>query len=244
MKSRKLSGLQKRLAYTFRNADLLEEALTHTSFINETKKKTVKDNERLEFLGDAVLDLIICQALMDQFPDVPEGDLSKMKAKIVSEKTLAEIAQTIDLGSFLLLGKGEERTQGSEKPSLLANALEALIAAIYLDAGLEASRDVVLNHFELPLEEVAPGEILFDYKTALQEYSQKRFGTLPVYRVVKEFGPDHQKRFEIETLVDGKACGAGFGKSKKEAEQKSAEAALAFLQGKEQGTEDNVSMAN
>ncbi|MBN4054752.1 ribonuclease III [Nitrospira defluvii] len=233
MNSREQTRLQKRLAYTFRNPDLLEEALTHKSFMNETKKKTLKDNERLEFLGDAVLDLIICQTLMEQFPDVPEGDLSKMKAKIVNEDTLAQIAQAMDLGAFLLLGKGEERTQGSEKPSLLANALEAVIAAIYLDAGLEASRDVILNHFKLSLKAVVPGEILFDYKTALQEYSQKRFGTLPVYCLVNESGPDHQKRFEIETWVEGKACGLGMGKSKKAAEQQSAETALAFLQGKE-----------
>lgn len=233
MKSRELARLQKHIAYTFRNVDLLEEALTHKSYINETKKKTAKDNERLEFLGDAVLDLVICQALMERFPDVPEGDLSKMKAKIVNEDTLSQIAQTMDIGSSLLLGKGEEITKGSEKPSLLANALEALIAAVYLDTGLEASRDVILKHFKLSLKKVAPGEILFDYKTALQEYSQKHFGTLPVYRVVNESGPDHQKRFEIETWVNGKACGIGVGKSKKAAEQESAEAALAFLQGKE-----------
>jgi len=231
MKSKAFSSLQKSISYSFQDPRHLERALTHKSYINESKEKHRKDNERLEFLGDAVLDLIICHALMDQFPGVPEGDLSKMKAKIVSEDALAQVAQQIQLGAFLFLGKGEERTQGKEKPSLLANALEALIAAIYLDAGLPAARDAVLTLFDYRLKALDPAEISFDYKTALQEYSQKKFGTLPIYTVIAESGPDHEKRFKVEIFVDGKSCGMGIGKSKKMAEQKSAEAALSLLQG-------------
>ncbi len=238
MKTDKLALLQEHLAYSFKNEDWLQQALTHRSYVNESREKTTQDNERLEFLGDAVLDLVICQALMNRFPKSPEGDLSKMKAKIVSEQSLAEIAKQLNLGVFLFLGKGEERTQGSEKPSLLANAFEALIAAIYLDAGLEPAREFILKHFENELTDLTPGEISFDYKTALQEYSQKAFGTLPVYRVMSETGPDHQKEFEIETVVNGKQCGIGTGKNKKTAEQKSARKALIFL--KKEGLEKKV----
>jgi len=229
MKKKPLVLLQEHLSYSFENIALLQQALTHRSYVNESREKTAKDNERLEFLGDAVLDLIICQALMERFPKSPEGDLSKMKAEIVNEQSLAKISKEFDLGTFLFLGKGEKRTQGSEKPSLLANAFEALIAAIYLDKGLESVRRVILKHFQKALTCLTPGEISFDYKTALQEYSQKTFGGLPIYRVMNETGPDHQKEFEIETIVNGKPCGIGKGKSKKAAEQTSAGKALIFL---------------
>lgn len=231
MKTSTLSVLQDHLSYSFKNVAWLQQALTHRSYVNESRKKAAVDNERLEFLGDAVLDLVICEALMEHFPKSPEGELSKMKAKIVSEQNLAEVARQIDLGPFLLLGKGEERTRGSEKPSLLANAFEALIAAIYLDAGLESAKAVILKQLKDSLNTLTPGEISFDYKTALQEYSQKTFGTLPFYRVISETGPDHQKEFQIETIVNDKQCGIGTGKSKKTAEQKSARRALEFLKG-------------
>ncbi|MFQ5596963.1 MAG: ribonuclease III [Nitrospiria bacterium] len=233
MTAKDFSLLQERLSHRFRDTTLLRQALTHKSYINESKHKEMTDNERLEFLGDAVLDLSVRQDLMERFPDAPEGDLSKMKAKIVSEETLAQVARRIDLGPFLLLGKGEERTRGKEKPSLLANAMEAIIAAVYLDNGFSAARKLILDRFAVHLRALAPGEIHFDFKTALQEYSQKAFGVLPVYRLVQETGPDHRKRFEIETIVNGKTCAIGVGKSKKAAEQKSAEAALAALRGKE-----------
>ncbi len=231
MQTNRLPLLQEHLGYSFENVSWLQRALTHRSYVNESREKSAEDNERLEFLGDAVLDLVICQALMDRFPKSPEGELSKMKAKIVSETSLADLARQIDLGAFLFLGKGEERTRGSEKPSLLANAFEALIAAIYLDTGLESARQLILAHFENTLAALKPGEISFDYKTALQEYSQKTFGTLPVYRVLSETGPDHQKEFQIETIVEGKQCGIGSGKSKKIAEQISAKKALLLLNG-------------
>ncbi|HZR47192.1 MAG TPA: ribonuclease III [Candidatus Manganitrophaceae bacterium] len=234
MTPKDLSVLQKRLSYFFAEPKRLRQALTHKSYLNESKDKEVKDNERLEFLGDAVLDLIISEALIRRFPDSPEGDLSKLKAKVVSEGTLARVAKEIDLGSFLFLGKGEEITFGREKHSLLADALEAVIAAIYLDRGFSAAREVVLKEFDLPLRETDRPNQSFDYKTELQEHCQEVFEALPVYQVIQESGPDHQKIFEVEIRIRGELFGAGAGKSKKEAEQKAARAALEQLR-KERG---------
>ena len=228
------SSLEAEISYAFHDVTLLRQALTHRSFVNETKEENRRDNERFEFLGDAVLDLVICCDLLDRFPDLPEGDLSKMKATIVSEETLATVSKKIDLGDYLFLGKGESQTFGNEKPSLLADALEALIAAIYLDndvnQGLSAAKQVILKLFDAPLKTLRQGEVHFDYKTALQEYSQKRFGTLPRYEVIQESGPDHEKRFEIKVSVDEKPYGIGMGKSKKSAEQKAAQQTLTILQ--------------
>ena len=229
MTPKDLSVLQKRLSYSFAEPKLLRQALTHKSYLNESKEKKVQDNERLEFLGDAVLDLIISEALVRRFPDSPEGDLSKMKAKVVSEGTLARVAKEIDLGSFLFLGKGEELTFGREKSSLLANALEAVIAAVYLDRDFYAAREMVLTAFELPLQETSRPDQSVDYKTELQEQCQEIFELLPVYQVIQESGPDHQKTFEVEIRIQGNPFGIGIGKSKKEAEQKAAQAALAQL---------------
>ncbi len=234
MKPKALSSLETTLSYSFNNIKLLRQALTHRSYINETKEADRKDNERLEFLGDAVLDLVMCQDLIERFPGVPEGDLSKMKAKIVSEETLASVARKIDLGAYLYLGKGEVQTAGQEKPSLLSDALEALIAAIYLDGGnqgLDAARRVILVLFKTALNALRRGAVHFDHKTALQEYSQQAFGSLPVYEVIQESGPDHEKRFEIKVIVNEEIAGMGIGKSKKSAEQKAAQAALSILEG-------------
>jgi ribonuclease III len=233
MTSKDLSFLQNRLSYTFVEPKLLRQALTHKSYLNESKDKTVKDNERFEFLGDAVLDLVVSETLMKRFPGSSEGDLSKMKAKVVSEGTLARIARGIDLGDFLFLGKGEEMTSGREKDSLLADAMEAVIAAIYLDRGFDASREVVLKEFERCLQELTRPDRSMDYKTELQEFCQEMFEVLPVYKVVQESGPDHQKTFEVEISVQGKSFGVGIGRSKKEAEQKAAEATLGRLREKE-----------
>lgn len=233
MSSADLSTLQERLRYFFQAPIRLRQALTHKSYFNETQDKSIEDNERLEFLGDAVLDLIISEALVARFPDAPEGDLSKMKAKVVSETTLARIAREIGLGRFLLLGKGEERTLGREKSSLLADAMEAVIAAIYLDRGYLAAREVVLKEFALPLEELTGPEVSVDYKTELQEFCQKAFETLPTYRVIQESGPDHQKIFEVEIAILGAPYGIGVGKSKKEAEQRAAQMTLKQFQTRE-----------
>jgi ribonuclease-3 len=234
MRSKDASFLEKRLSYSFIEPQLLRQALTHKSYLNESKDKTVKDNERFEFLGDAVLDLIISEALVKRFPDSSEGDLSKMKAKVVSEGTLARIAKGIDLGDFLFLGKGEEMTLGREKGSLLADALEAVIAAIYLDQGFFAAREMVLNEFDLSLQELTRPDQSVDYKTELQELCQEMFESLPVYQVIQESGPDHQKTFEVEIRIKGNVFGVGIGKSKKEAEQRAAEITLKQLQKKEE----------
>lgn len=227
-----LSAFQKGLPYLFTEPRRLQQALTHKSYLNESKDKSLKDNERYEFLGDAVLDLIVSEELVERFPDAPEGDLSKMKAKVVSEGTLARIAKEVGLGNFLFLGKGEERTLGREKNSLLADAMEAVIAAIYLDGGLDAAREVVLRQFDRPLREAIQADRSTDYKTELQEWCQREFETLPIYQVIQESGPDHQKTFEVEIRIEGALFGVGIGRSKKEAEQKAAEATLERLRKK------------
>ena len=224
-----LASLQAALDYRFRNERLLEEALTHKSYVNEQKANAGSDNERLEFLGDAVLSLVVSEQLAVLLPHSPEGALSKHKARLVSESVLADVARRIKLGPCLRLGRGEERSKGREKDSLLADALEALIAAIHVDGGLESSRRVVTALFEEEFSQVAshrhrPGED--DYKTQVQEWCQRRFDSLPVYAVVRESGPDHDKVFEVEVSVNGKVVGQGTGRSKKEAEQLAAKQAL------------------
>ncbi|MEO5656994.1 MAG: ribonuclease III [Nitrospiria bacterium] len=214
-----------RLGYRFRDPHLLRDALTHKSHLNEAPDPTRRDNERLEFLGDAVLDLIVSELFVHRFPDAPEGDLSKLKSKIVSETALARVAEALDLGEALALGRGEALTGGRQKPSVLGDALEAVIAAIYLDAGLEAARDVILRVFEIVLNDLSRAEAT-DYKTDLQELSQRDFDSLPVYTVLKESGPDHRKQFEIQLTIRGEVYGTGTGHSKKEAEQQAAKIAL------------------
>ena len=207
----------------------MTEALTHKSHVNERKNPDRKHNERLEFLGDAVLSLIISDHLATQYPQLSEGALSKLKAKLVSETALANAARRLDFGARLQLGWGEELSKGREKKSLLADALEAVIAAIYLDGGLEASRTFTLDVLgeelrQIESQQATPGGD--DYKTQFQEWCQKRYEILPCYVTVRESGPDHHKLFEVEVQVDGKVVGAGQGHSKKEAEQMAAQQAL------------------
>ncbi|MEW6544518.1 MAG: ribonuclease III [Nitrospirota bacterium] len=220
---------QRAIGYQFRQPQLLDEALTHKSHVNETKSKERRHNERLEFLGDAVLSLIVSDHLAVTCPDAPEGELSKLKARLVSEAALAAVARDLRLGALLRLGRGEELTQGREKNSLLANALEALIAAVYLDGGLEAARTFTLQAFAPALGQVraGQGDLVGDYKTQLQEWCQKRFEALPQYVIVRESGPDHQKTFEVQVAVQGDVVGVGIGRTKKEAEQMAAKQALA-----------------
>ena len=225
--------LQKILGYSFRKKDLLRDALTHRSYLNERhrteKRREGQDNERLEFLGDAVLDLAISEHLIHLYPLSREGDLSKMKARIVSETTLARVARHLTLGEFLLLGRGEERTHGREKSSLLADALEAVIAAIYLDGGFETACAVLLGIFKEEIQRLEERRGEVDFKTELQEYCQREFGVLPNYRVLRETGPDHKKLFEVNLSIKGKIVGTGRGKSKKVAEQQAAKQALEKL---------------
>ncbi len=229
MSHRKLPLLEEILCYKFRNKDLLVEAITHKSFLNELKTKKRNDNERLEFLGDAVLDLVMSEYLIGYHIDLPEGELSKMKARIVSKPTLSSVATRLQIGSYLLLGKGEEHTHGRNKSSLLADSLEAIIAAIYLDGGLEAAKEFLLDKFEEEMKELFKPELSFDYKTELQEISQQNFETLPSYSITGEHGPDHQKVFEVELKIKDRLFGRGSGKSKKEAEQMAAKEALEKL---------------
>ncbi|MBI3994693.1 MAG: ribonuclease III [Nitrospirae bacterium] len=221
------------LGYAFQKPDLLREALTHKSYLNEMraseKDRAAQDNERLEFLGDAVLDLAISEHLIAIYPLSTEGDLSKMKARIVSEVTLARVAKRLSVGEFLLLGRGEERTRGREKPSLLADALEAVIAAVYLDGGFEAARKAILKIFEDEIHRLDRPPEDIDYKTELQECCQREFNVLPAYRVLRESGPDHQKLFEVKLTIKEEVYGIGRGRSKKEAEQQAAKQAIEKL---------------
>lgn len=229
MSAPSVDALQSSLAYRFQNVALIEEALTHKSYVNEQKTATGPHNERLEFLGDAVLSLIISERLASMLPDSSEGALSKFKARLVSETVLAEVGRRVKLGSCLRLGRGEELSNGRDKDSLLADALEAVIAAVYLDGGLDATRHVVVRLFAEELAQVGtqrhrPGAD--DYKTQFQEWCQRRFDSLPQYVIVRESGPDHDKVFEVEVNVGGEPVGRGVGRSKKEAEQLAAKQAL------------------
>ncbi len=225
-------SFQKRVAYHFNNVDLLQESLTHKSFVNENPELNLKDNERLEFLGDAVLSLSISTFLIINFPHLSEGELSRFKSNIVSEPSLYKIAINLEIGHYLLLGRGEEQTGGRKKESLLANAVEAVIAAIYLDGGFFSADEFIKMNFSGDLTTIVTEGISVDYKTDLQEFCQGQGLPLPVYRVLKEIGPDHKKTFEIELAIDGVTYGTGTGKSKKESEQKAAKEALKNLTNK------------
>ncbi|OQW36933.1 MAG: ribonuclease III [Nitrospira sp. SG-bin1] len=215
--------------YRFSNPRLLAEALTHKSYVNERRDSGRRHNERLEFLGDAVLSLIMSDHLARRYPELSEGALSKLKAKLVSETPLANAARRLDLGDRLKLGRGEDLSNGRDKASLLADTLEAIIAAIYLDGGLEASRTFTIAALADELRHIddshqRPGGD--DYKTCFQEWCQKRYELLPRYVIVRETGPDHQKFFEVEVRVNDRVMGIGRGRSKKEAEQEAAQQAL------------------
>jgi ribonuclease III len=223
------SRLEETLGYRFHNRRLLEEALTHRTFVNEAGGG--KDNQRLEFFGDAVLDFLLSDMLLVQFPTSREGDLTRIRAALVDEASLAKIAVCLDLGSCLRLGRGEEKGGGRQKRSLLADAFEALLAALYLDGGLEPARRVVAERFGpmLTSEEVLCGR---DYKTDLQERARLMRGELPRYQVKDVAGPDHDRRFTIEIYIGDELMGEGIGRTKKEAEQAAAHAATLLLKGK------------
>lgn len=227
-----LEEVERRLGYRFKDRDLLECALTHRSRTNEDATGAVSDNESLEFLGDSVLGFIVAELLFRQFPHLDEGGKSKIKASLVSTATLARLARRIDLGSFLVLGRGEEKTGGRKKHALLANAFEALLAALYLDGGLEVARSFVERQLSDVLEEARKPEAYDrDPKSALQEWLQAREQEVPEYRVRAERGPAHQKRFEVDLLIDGAVVATGEGRSKKAAEQAAARLALERLAG-------------
>ena len=218
-----LKELQKRLDYQFKDKNLIIEALTHKSY------KKPYNNERLEFLGDAVLDLIVGEYLFFKFPNVPEGDLSKLRASLVNEKGFEKLAKILKLGDCIYLSVAEENNKGREKSSLLSNAFEAVIGALYLEAGLEKARSVVVPLLEKAYPVIDLDTIFRDYKTTLQEFTQAHQGITPEYKLESSSGPDHQKEFEISVNIHGKRIATAKGKSKKEAQQNAAKIALEVL---------------
>lgn len=224
-----VAALEARLGQPLANRVTALAALTHKSYVNEHRGEALLDNERLEFLGDAVIDLAVSHRLMERFPAAREGDLSKMRAAVVDEQGLAAMARSIDLGALLRLGRGEELTGGRKKASLLADAMEAVVAAVYLEAGLAGVLRLVERFLGEAFARAAAGTLDRDYKTQLQELAQSRFKATPRYRVVAETGPDHAKVFVVELDLRGEALGRGSGRSKKDAEQAAARPALELL---------------
>jgi ribonuclease-3 len=228
-----LDDLQRVLEYEFRQPVVLYQALIHRSFAHENPQFQHSDNETLEFLGDAVLGLAVSHLLLERFPNLNEGDLSRLRSSIVNERELAKLALSLDLGEHLMLGKGEELTGGRQKPSLLADTLEAVLAAVYLDGGLESAIGVVRRLFRAYLESERDEDPLKawdrDFKTQLQEITQARFKHTPAYLLETEEGPDHDKRFCVSVALEGRTLARGSGKSKKEAQQEAARQALEEL---------------
>lgn len=223
-----LSPLEKKLGYRFKDKSILAEACRHSSFVNEQTAPGLRDNERLEFLGDAVLSLTVSHLLMRRHPDIPEGNLSRMRANLVNETRLAAIARSIGMGDYLQLGKGEIQTQGRRKKSILADALEAVTAAIYLDGGFDAAFRFIQSHFSDLIRDIRKPTLDPDFKSQLQEFVQIAHKGMPAYRVVSEKGPDHDKTFVVEIRVCD-VVEMGEGKSKKTAEQEAARKALLQL---------------
>jgi ribonuclease-3 len=225
-----LKFLTQNLGLDIENLELLDESLTHSSYVNEREGEQCRDNEALEFLGDAVLGMVVSHHLYRLFPSHPPGHYSALKAALVNKSALAHCAREISLGKYVKLGHGEELSNGRERESVLANALEAVIGAVFLDGGIIAARDFVLRLITPRLEELVRQEVRRDSKSLLQSITQERFKTLPKYRVVSETGPDHKRSFEVELKINEKVYGKGTGRSKKAAEQKAAKEALRKLE--------------
>ena len=228
-----LVPLQGVLCYEFKDLELLNKSLTHKSYSNEVLL-SLKNNERLEFLGDSVIDLIMADYMFLTYPDLPEGSLSKIRAAIVNENSLARLAIKLELGSYLLLGKGESFSGGRQKASILANAYEALVGALFCDSDFRTTADVFLPQLIEKIDEYRGACIATDFKSDLQEYTQNRFSCVPLYEVVGEIGPGHNKRFDVKVKIRSQVLGSGKGRSKKEAEQNAAKEALStFLTDKD-----------
>jgi len=224
-----IADLEKRFSYVFKNRKLLTEALTHRSFYHENPDKSITHNERLEFLGDSVLGFVIVEYLFSSDKKSTESVMAKIKSYLVKESILSEIADSISLGKYLKLGKGEEATGGRAKKSILADTIEALLGAVYLDGGYKKVKAVVLELFRKEIDTLMDSTRFYDFKTELQEKTQLLFGVLPEYRVVKQEGEEHEKVFTIEVFIEGKKFGKGSGKSKKEAQTLAAREALSQL---------------
>ena len=225
-----VAALEKQLQVQFPDVELAKRALTHKSYVNEHRHEAQDDNERLEFLGDAVIDLIIGHHLMEKLPEAREGELSKLRAMVIGEETLSNIARRIGLGDLLLLGKGEEQTCGREKNSVLADALEAICGAVYLSFDWKEVVAVVNRLFAPECQAAIEGKVGFDYKTSLQEAAFRLLRTTPCYRLVSEEGPEHAKNFRVEVFLGERFLASAQGRSKKEAEQQAAKAALEIFQ--------------
>ena len=227
-RTKQLNRLQLALKIKMKDLSLLDRARTHRSFSNESGKTCI-DNERLEYLGDSVLALVINEYLFKRYSDYLEGDLAKIKSTVVSESVLYQVAKDLNLGEFLLLGKGEDHSGGRTRPSILANTVEAVIGALYLDSGLKRSRECVLSLLKKHVEQINRMEYMRDPKTALQEYVQKKYKEKPRYDVVEESGPDHLKEFTVRLMVCGREVLCGKGSSKRRAEMDAARIALGLL---------------
>lgn len=231
-----LAKLEDSIGYTFKDRRLLYEALTHRSYLNEAADRTLRDNERLEFFGDTVLDFFLSALLLDLYPESREGELTRVRSSLVDEESLAGIAASLGLGKYLLLGRGEERSGGREKRSLLADAYEALLAAVYLDGGMRPARRLVKTHFGHLLTGKGHASCGKDHKTQFQEFVQARGKQAPIYAVTETEGPDHERLFTVVVAVEGEFMGVGNGRSKKEAAQAAARAALLRVAGSDGGT--------
>jgi ribonuclease-3 len=220
---KELDKLEQRLNYRFKNRAVLLEALTHKSY------KKPYNNERLEFLGDAVLNLIVGEYLYSKFDSANEGELSKIRASLVNENGFTILAKRIDLGSYLFMSQAEENNSGREKPSLLSNAFEAIIGAMYLESDIDIIRGIIYKLLEESYDNINLNALFADYKTALQEITQAKFAVIPEYNLIKTFGPDHKKEFEVEVMIDEKSYGTARGNSKKVAQQKVAKLAIEKL---------------
>lgn len=218
-----IKDFQKELGYEFKDVNLLKKALTHTSYANEN---SVESYERLEFLGDAVLQMLTSQYIYKNYPHFPEGKMSRTRANIVCEATLFKIAEKLHLGEYALLGKGEEATGGRRRPSILADMVEATLAAIYLDGGIDKAREVIFDAYGHIIEAAATGKLNSDYKTALQEKLQEKGSVKIEYLLIKEDGPPHDKIFTMAVVLENKILGTGVGKTKQEAQQNAAKTAL------------------
>ena len=226
-----ISELENSIGYRFTNPDLLINALTHSSYANEatSKGENAKSNERLEFLGDSVLSLVVSRYLFEEYPELPEGELSKIRAQTVCEKTLAAFARQISLGEYLLLGHGERQNKGNERDSILSDAFEALLAAIFLDGGFPPVKSFLLPFASAQIHETVKSRHTTDYKTMLQQIVQQVNGVVLDYCIVNETGPAHKRVFEVEARLDGNVIGKGKGFSKREAEQNAAKEGLSYF---------------
>lgn len=231
-REKELQEIEKKLGTSFLNKTLLNQSLTHSSYGHEKK---IPDNERLEFLGDAILKLVISEYLYHKFPERAEGDLTKIRASVISDDTLSYVGRKLNIGEYLLLSANEKRTGGTRRKSNLANAFEAVIGAVFLDAGIGKSRELILGLLEKEIEKVSRSGYIRDYKSALQEFTQKRKWDLPRYKVIKETGPRHRRVFWIEVKIKGRSYGVGRGRNKKEAEQRAAMQALQGLKSPARG---------